>query len=181
MEGNGPHHGSAKNLRLLAAGTDMVELDSLVANLLGFDARTIDHIAHAAEMGAGRLASTETVNRFPGFSVPGFRKAGSVFRFGRNFFAYPTFSCSLCISAVDQVGKEVRRHPFRYWRFIAKAFLSRKRHAVVFGRADSLSIERETELLCVGSCARRFAALHGASCLDMCPPGFEETRSFLTK
>jgi uncharacterized protein (DUF362 family) len=181
MEGNGPHHGSANNLRLVAAGTDMVELDSLVAGLLGYEAEAIGHISHAAELGVGTFPSRKEIERHKEHSVADFRKAKTVYRYGRNYFAYPTFSCSLCISAVDRTGREIKRHPLRYWRFLVRAFLARKKHFIVFGKADRLSVATGSTILCVGSCARKFADLHGGECLDRCPPSLEETLRFLTK
>jgi uncharacterized protein (DUF362 family) len=181
MEGNGPHHGTPNNLQLLAAGTDMVELDSLVARLLGYEGEAIGHISHAAELGVGAIPCRKEIERNKEHSVADFRKAKSVHRFGRNYFAYPTFSCSLCISAVDRAGREIKKHPLRYWRFLLRAFLARQKRFIVFGKAGRLPVETGSTILCVGSCARKFADLHGAECLDTCPPHFEETLRFLTK
>ncbi len=179
MEGNGPHHGSAKNLRLLAAGTDMVELDSLMAILLGYTPAEITHIMAAAQMGVGNPASPELARLNRKYYIPGFRKAETVFRFGRKFNAYPTYSCSLCISAMNEAGREFKRHPLRYWRVLVRAFFSRTAYSIVFGRADKLSVQDGSRILCIGSCAKTFAQRHGVECLDSCPPGIDETRRFI--
>ena len=86
MEGNGPHHGSPRNMALIAAGTDLVELDSLVAGLLGYRADEISHVSQAARIAVGSKASPALQSRFENYAVPDFKRANAVFRFGRNYF-----------------------------------------------------------------------------------------------
>jgi uncharacterized protein (DUF362 family) len=184
MEGDGPHHGSARNLNLIVAGDDMVELDSSVACLLGYEAEQIKHLLFSAELDVGKFIETETLEKLEEFKVVGFLHANKAFRFGRTVTAYPTYSCSRCICAVQHAGRSIRRHPLKHGRFLLKALLGTERTAVVFGRADKASIpiaDENRRLICIGSCAKVYAESHGVDCLDKCPPGLDEALRYITK
>jgi len=55
MEGEGPTHGSPLAMDLALAGDDAVAVDSVASELMGFDPRTIKHLALAADRGYGVL------------------------------------------------------------------------------------------------------------------------------
>jgi len=179
MENNGPHHGTRRDLDLIIAGTDMVEIDSFTAEILGYDSKAIKHLKYAAALGAGKYFDTSQLDKYKEFFVQGFRKAKNIYQFGLRMFAYPTYSCSRCINAVNLAGREFKKHPLKYWRVIFKALFSRKKINIVFGRADEWKMPEEDIIICVGQCSAKFARAHKARYLDKCPPGIEETRNFI--
>lgn len=181
MEGNGPHHGTPIDLDIIAASRDMVELDSFLSELLGYNSKDIKHIRYASEYGVGKYYNIEKISDFKEYLVNDFKKAEKVYRFGTRLFAYPTYSCSRCISAVNLAGREFKKHPFKYWRVIWKAIFSRKKINIVFGKADNLELDKNDKFICVGNCSKGFSEVYHADCLDKCPPGVEETRKYLVK
>lgn len=54
-EGLGPKEGHPANLGVIAAGTDTVAVDSVCCQLMGFDAREIEHIALTHARGKGTI------------------------------------------------------------------------------------------------------------------------------
>lgn len=185
MENNGPHHGTARELNLLAAGGDMVELDSFMAEILGFDVSLIPHLQHAAKIGVGKLFDSSKISGYSEFLVNDFHQASTRHAFGKTVFAYPTYSCSRCIYAVNNAGKQFKKNPFKYWRFIFKALFGKNKTYIVFGHADQMrqeiEVEPGTDLICVGSCAKSFAEKYGIECLDKCPPTIEDVKNMLLK
>jgi uncharacterized protein (DUF362 family) len=181
MEDNGPHHGTPRGLDLIIAGDNMVELDSFTAGILGYDSGAIKHIRHAEELGVGKCFNKEHLSRYEEFIVKDFKRANNVYRFGLRMFAYPTYSCSRCINAVNLAGREFKKHPLKYWRVIWKALFSKNKINIIFGRADELKTGKTDLNICVGNCARKFAEENNAHCLDRCPPGIREVREFIVK
>lgn len=65
MEGAGPGRtGTPRHIGLLIAGTNAVEVDSVIAELMGIDSQSIDHIRIAGEMGLGesRISNIKVVD-----------------------------------------------------------------------------------------------------------------------
>ncbi len=178
MEGNGPHHGTPRNLNLIAAGTDMLELDSCIAGLFGFNPAAIPHFSHAVELGVGCLADASIMARFAEFRVPDFLPASPVYGFGRTVRAWPTYACSRCIYAVERAGRKIKKQPLKYWRFVLRAYFGKPLN-IVFGRADQAAEEFSGDTIYVGSCSKEFSQNNRNACLDKCPPTIEETLSFI--
>jgi uncharacterized protein (DUF362 family) len=181
MENNGPHHGTPVDLDLIAAGSDMVELDSFVSRLLGYRPEEIHHIRWALEKGCGTIFPEQDMDPYRIYEVAGFKRAAKVYHFGRRIRAYPTYSCSRCITAVYQAGRSFKQHPFRYWRVLWQSCFSRKQIHIVFGPVRDLDDPLEGKVICIGTCAGRFAKDRGVACLDKCHPNVEETRRYLAK
>ncbi len=181
MEGDGPHHGTPRDLSLLAAGTDMVELDSCVATLVGFKTSNIPHLCYAAEYGAGRFVDNETLASYERFVVTDYLPASLFIGSGRTVRAWPTYACSRCNFVVERAGLEIKRYPFKYWRFILRTYFGRPLN-IIMGRADQASFYRndtqKDQSICIGSCTRPFAQKHGYNCLDKCPPTIDETLDY---
>jgi uncharacterized protein (DUF362 family) len=55
MEGNAPKTGIPRDIGIIGAGNDLVEIDSVFARLMGFDPRTIAHIVAAERRGLGSI------------------------------------------------------------------------------------------------------------------------------
>ena len=179
MENNGPHHGTPRHLNIIAGGSDIVELDSFMYLLLGYDFDAVDHARIAESLGVGDRCETNIIDKFKKFKVNDFKKARNVYRFGFRFFAYPTYSCSGCIFAVDSAGRNLRNNPLKHWRVIFKSFFSLSPINIIFGKADHLKPVHNGKFICIGKCARQFARKHGVKFLDKCPPSIDETLSYI--
>ena len=55
MEGNAPKTGIPREVGIVGAGGDLVEVDSVFARLMGFDPREIPHLVEAEKRGLGRI------------------------------------------------------------------------------------------------------------------------------
>ena len=177
MEGDGPHHGTPRDLGWIAAGTDMVEVDTLVCTLLRIPPESVRHIGHAIALGVGRPVDPTTAKQYRPFAIPDFRAAGKVHRFGRKVRAYPTYACSRCIFVVQEAGRRIKGHPIMNSRLLAKALVGGEK-GVVFGRVDGQPVDESANLLCIGSCAKAFADGRGLPCLDRCPPRIDDVLDF---
>ena len=181
MEKNGPHHGIPKNLNLIAASSDMVELDSFMSLILNYDLQKIQHIKYAFELGVGKYFEMSKIEKYNDYFINDFQKAVSAYKFGRKMFAYPTFSCSRCINAVNLSGREFKKHPLKYFNVIFKSLFSAKKLNIIFGHADLLDLNLDGKMICIGSCSKKFANQNNAVLLDKCPPSIEETKEFIVK
>lgn len=180
MQKNGPHHGSARNLKLLACGDDMVELDSMVARLLGYSPEKIPLIVEANSRAVGKISiNDQSINRE--YYIKDFKPAKKIYKYGLRINVYPTYSCSRCITAVNNAGRDFKSHFIKYNKFILKALFSKEKLFIVFGNADNLKIQEKGRFICIGHCSKKFAEKHNAVCLDKCPPSQEETREFIEK
>ncbi len=55
MEADGPKTGRPRELGIVGAGGDLVEVDSVCAHLMGFDPRKIPHLVEAEKRGLGKI------------------------------------------------------------------------------------------------------------------------------
>ncbi len=182
MEGNGPHHGQPNKTNFIGFGTDMVELDSAVAYIIGFDFKAIKQIAIAQEIGAGQYPQEENLIKYKeAVNIKKFKPADKVYKYGKNAAAYPTYSCSRCITAVNEFGHAIKKHPLKNWWFIKKALFGRQKINIVFGKADELELDKKDKNIFIGRCSANCAQKHGQKCLDKCPPSVKETEVFIRR
>jgi uncharacterized protein (DUF362 family) len=59
MEGNGPLIGHPKSMGLIIAGKNLVSVDAVCSNLMGYNPHDIAHIAEAAKNGLGEIDVTK--------------------------------------------------------------------------------------------------------------------------
>jgi len=57
LEGKAPKTGRPREVGIVGAGGDLVEVDSVFARLMGFDPRGIPHLVEAQERGLGRIGT----------------------------------------------------------------------------------------------------------------------------
>jgi len=57
MEGNAPKTGIPREVGIVGAGNDLVEIDSVFARLMGLDPLTISHIVEAERRGLGKIGT----------------------------------------------------------------------------------------------------------------------------
>lgn len=180
MEGNGPHHGQSKRLDFVVAGVDMVELDSTVCYLLGIDYKFVKHINFLEQLGVGKYPDENYLKNFDDYKRLDFVKAAKYEKFG-NIKAWPTTACSRCITAINESGKLMKKHPFKYFKLIKNTFLSKKKYNVVIGNAEDLVTPEGEKIVCIGTCAKCFADKNNVKCLNKCPPNVQETIEWLEK
>lgn len=180
MEGNGPHHGKSRKIDVITAGTDMVKLDCLTSHIVGIDFKTAKHVCLARELGVGEFPSEEELREADKFKIPDFVQAAKYEKFG-NITAWPTTACSRCITAINESGKLIKKHPFKNFGLIRKIFLSKKKMNVVIGRAEGLELPKGEKVICIGKCSQDFADKNCVKCLNKCPPSVEEALNWLKK
>lgn len=152
---------------------------TVICHLIGLDPITVQHIKLANEIGVGKF-SDQAVNMYSKYIIPDFKLASRVFKFGRMMRAYPGYSCSLCINAVNNAGKEFKKHPFKYRKVLLKSLLSRYPINIIFGSPDGSTFVTGCNI-CIGSCAKTVATEKQSSCLDECPPKQSDVIEFIMK
>ncbi len=180
MEGNGPHHGKGKKLNLIFAGVDMVELDSVVCNIVGIDFKQVKHICFAESFGVGKFPTEDELKKYKEFKVSSFLLASKFEKFG-NINAWPTTACSRCITAINESGKLMKKHPIKHFRIITKIFIGKNKYNVVIGKAEGLNLPKNEKIICIGQCTKEFADKNCLKCLNKCPPTVAETLEYLKK
>ena len=181
MEGNGPHHGKSKKLDMIVAGDDMVELDSSICFLLNIDFKKVKHIITAEQLGIGHFPSEDYLNSISKYKILDFIYAARYEKFGKNIYAWPTTGCSQCITALNESGKIVKKHPFKYRKLIKKIFFGNKKINIVIGKADNLKLSENEKIIAIGHCAMNFAQRCNKNCVDKCPPTVKETIDHINK
>lgn len=180
MENNGPHHGTPKDTKIIAGSNDMVELDSFICQLIGLDPTTVEHIKMAYEFGVGVLSDQYLVSQYSNYIIPDFKLASRVFKYGRTIRAYPGYSCSMCINAVNNAGKEFKKHPVKYRSVLLKSMLSKHPINIVFGAPDGSTFENGHSIY-IGSCVKSLADADNSNCLDECPPKQSDVIQFIVE
>lgn len=174
MEGNGPHHGADTSLGIVFGGTDMVELDAVIAARMGMDPAEIGHLHEAAKLAGRQLPELSTRAQFPNWRLdvaPAQRRLTK----GRRLHVLPTTSCSRCIIALDQAGREMRRSLTGLLKLGRASFVSGET-TVIIGTPREGDSPRG-RVLCVGRCACE--GYDGeAERLDACPPAVAAIRRF---
>jgi len=181
MEGNGPHHGTPKNLDLIILGRDMVELDSAICYLIGVPYKEVTHISIAKEIGVGNYPSNETLTLIDRYKTFSFKKAEKFERFGRCVYVWPTTACSRCITALNESGKIIKKHPIKNFNTIKKIFVGKEKINIVIGKADNLNLNKKEKIICIGKCSVCFAKKHGLRNLNQCPPTIKDVLEYINK
>jgi len=175
MEGNGPHHGEDKYVGVVLAGTDMVELDSAIAVRSGMNPKTVGHISRAAELGAGSIASAMSSSEDDDLAFA-LAPAQRMLTKGLQLWVFPTTSCSRCITALNEAGKEMARALPDALVFARAALLPRDT-SIVIGKPREGDLPRG-RVYCIGKCACEGYTGEAAR-LSVCPPSVSQVRSFL--
>lgn len=74
MDGNAPKTGRPREVGIVGAGADLVEIDSVFAHIMGFNPRAIGHIVEAERRGLGTIGMSWLGDR--PIVLPPFRPAG---------------------------------------------------------------------------------------------------------
>jgi uncharacterized protein (DUF362 family) len=164
LEGNGPwRYGTPLAMNLLVGGTNLVEVDNVCRELMGFPPEHAPHIP--------RLQGVETV----GVAVEHVRRQFAFHYQGcfvyKNVHEHLNDSCSGCNLSLYHAFRAMKRSRLRRIRFLYRGVW--RRLDVVMGHADSLP-SGHGKVICVGECARRLAEKYGLPLARGCPPDPEK-------
>lgn len=178
MEGNGPHHGNSRRLNIIVAGDDMVELDSVFCFLVGIDFKKVKHISVAKEISVGKYPDLSFLSSRGKDQIINFKLALKSEKFG-NIYAWPTTACSRCITAINECGKLLKKHPIRHRKLLTKIFLGKKKINVIIGKAQGLQFPKNEKIICIGRCTKEFADKNEKEYLNKCPPSIKDALEWL--
>jgi len=169
LEGDGPwRYGRPLQMNVLVAGTNLIEVDNVCRELMGFAPEHAPHIP--------TLPEVETV----GMSISEARRP---FAFGyRGYFVYKNAyehvndSCSGCNWTLYHAFKAVKRSGWRRVKFQYRGVW--RRLDIVMGHAKGLP-RGHGKIICLGDCAGQFAEEHGLPIARGCPPAAEDVLKVL--
>ncbi|MCD4689898.1 DUF362 domain-containing protein [bacterium] len=179
IEGDGPLNGRRVRSRVLAVGTNMLEVDATGARHMGIDPNEITHLRLAAEAGVGTM-DPEIIGDAP---TRDFKRANE--EFGRVANIYSWRDCTACSMCIDSFGGAMSlavREP-RYWFTLVPKLawwgIIGGLH-IVQGRNGRIP-NRRGKMVCFGRCTRELAEREGIMHIKGCPPTAREVAETLRK
>lgn len=161
LEGNGPtNRGKKKKTGLLLGSRCMPALDTVAADIMGFDPRDITHIPECRNI-------EQIGDDIPARSV--FKKPDEQYKDFNVYTHFNSTGCTLC-------GLTIEDAFYKYPMFMLKVFLAGgffRRRDIIFGKYDSPP-EGVAEAICIGSCAAKLAEGNDFPSIKGCPPKPEE-------
>jgi uncharacterized protein (DUF362 family) len=142
----------------IVLGTNPVEVDSVVADTLGYKPRDIRHIAYAADGGLGTCDLKK-------IKIHSLNRPSEIKRFSPPTHYSKRFPCS--ISAEGACCTCMGNFIFALERLNEKGVLS-DRLSFLIGQNPKISTQRKALTIAVGECAAKQEAAD--FCIDECPP-----------
>jgi len=139
-------------------GTNPVEIDSVVADTLGYKPRDIRHIAYAADGGLGTCDLKKIKIQF-------LNRPSEIRRFSPPTHYSKRFPCS--ISAEGACCTCMGNFIFALERLNEKGILS-ERLSFLIGQHPKIPVQKKVFTIAVGQCASKQVAAD--LCIDECPP-----------
>jgi len=169
MEGNGPTHGKRNSPGVFAVGTDLVEFDTVVAQVMGFRSEEVPMISHAATTPCRPDVRGLTIEDV---AIPFERPSqGECQRMlGLRVWANVR-SCNGCDLHVTIAKGWLRSNPRVILRYGPRIL-----RRTLFGRIDVLKGEQSRvpddhgALVFLGDCTADLAAEHAGTFVHGCPP-----------
>ena len=164
VEGDGPGlSGKKKKMDLIIAGTNMIEVENVCCDIMGFDVNEIEHIPSVK------------VGKIKGLTIGEARRPFLRARpYHRKFNVYyhPFDGCSGCINSVGEAIRSIRSpikmSKFLYWGMVQRIdFIAGLKPAIPAGAK---------KVICVGDCAARFARRHELTLVKGCPPNPDDIK-----
>jgi len=173
LEGNGPWRwGQPKEVGLLLAGDDVVKVDNVGRQVMGFGPEHAPHIPPHDDVHVVGLSVEEAQTPFA-FDWPGY----FVYK---NVYEYISDSCSGCnLSMYLATKKLINASRWRRLKFLYRGVW--RRLDVVAGHAHDLDglPPGHGKVVCVGDCAREYAERHRLPIVRGCPPAPEDIVALL--
>lgn len=172
LEGNGPwRYGIPKPMGLLVVGTDLIEVDNVCLRIMGFPPA---HAPHIPPRPTGEVVGLpiEAVACPFAFNYQGF------FRY-KNVYEHITDSCSGCNWTLYHTVKLIKASRWRRLKFAYRGIW--RRLDIVMGHAAELEglPPSHGKVVCVGDCAREYAARYNLPIARGCPPQAEDVVKLL--
>jgi len=169
LEGNGPwRYGQPVPMNVLVGGTDMVEVDNVCRELMGFAPEHAPHIPHLAAVKTVGLPIDEARRKFV------FEYTGCFVY--KNVYEHICDSCSGCNWSLYYAFREVKRSRWRRLKFLYRGVW--RRLDIVMGHATEVP-PQHGKIICVGECAREFAEKNGLPVVRGCPPTAQDVLKLL--
>jgi uncharacterized protein (DUF362 family) len=139
-------------------GTNPVEVDSVVADTLGYNPRDIRHIAYSADAGLGTCDLKK-------IRIQSLNRPSEIKRFSPPIHYSKKFPCS--ISAEGACCTCMGNFIFALERLNEKGFLS-DRLSFLIGQNPKIRVQKKAFTVAVGQCASKQDGVD--LCIDECPP-----------
>jgi uncharacterized protein (DUF362 family) len=160
LEGDGPwRYGRPVQMNVLVAGTDLIEVDNVCRDLMGFPPEHAPHIPPLLGIKTVGLSIGEARHKFA-FSYKG------CFVY-KNVYEHIHDSCSGCNWTLYYTFRAMKASPWRRVKFWYRGVW--RRLDIVMGHATDLPAGHG-KVVCVGDCSRHFAEKHGLPLARGCPP-----------
>jgi len=167
VEGDGPGlSGRTKKMGLVIAGTDMIEVENVCCQIMGFDVEEIAHIP-AVRIGEIRGLSIEEVRK-PFLRARPFHKKFNV-------YYHPFDACSGCINSVGEGIRSIRS-PLKLAKLLYWGILRRTDFVAGLNPVLPKVTDR---VICVGNCAAKFAEQYDLPLIKGCPPNPDDVRGVI--
>jgi uncharacterized protein (DUF362 family) len=160
LEGNGPwRYGTPVEMNLLVVGDDMVEVDNVCREIMGFAPEDCPHIPPMTDIKTVGVPIDEVRRKFV-LDFPGY------FTY-RNLYEHVNDSCSGCNIAIYHAMRRLRKSAWGRARILLRAGLQRT--DIIMGHAEEIP-RGHGRIICLGDCTRRFAREHDLTFVEGCPP-----------
>lgn len=169
MEGNGPTHGTRNLPQIFAAGTELVEFDSVLAQVMGFELEDVPMIGYAT--------AERTESRVFGLSIdeartPFVKPNAGEFQKMMGLHVWENIrSCNGCDLHVTLAKESMRSNPKKLLKYGPSIV-----RQALFGRTDVLKGEQSVvpenhgRLVFVGDCTADLADGYDGTFVPGCPP-----------
>ena len=171
MEGGGPVYGTPVNLGIIISSFDTVAADTVAATVMGIDPMEIEYIKLAAEQGLGCADMSQI--KVCGSSINDVKKKFKINRVDFNSYReqgiiiHESGNCSSCRHFMESL---LTIHMKGNVDLL-------KGYTIILGQTATPPEKIEGELLCFGSCTRRYR--NQGAYIAGCPPHFADVLEYL--
>lgn len=180
LEGDGPlSGGKPKKLGVLAAGEDMVALDSTCCHVIGIDPNSVLHLKYAEENGVGVMIpkTSPMLKRFQVRSI--FQRANEDFRkMGKLYSIRNPYACTACGDAIACAIEHIKSTP-KLWPRLATvmAFRALVGGMILLSGKNASTKGLKGKRICIGECTKSLAQECELRFVPGCPPKPEDITS----
>jgi uncharacterized protein (DUF362 family) len=169
LEGDGPwRYGQPVGMNVLVGGTDLIEVDNVCRDLMGFPPEHAPHIPPLPAVKTVGLGIADAQLEFA-FSYKG------CFVY-KNVYEHIYDSCSGCNWTMYYAFKAVKASRWRRLKFQYRGVW--RRLDIVMGHATELP-PKHGKVVCLGDCTRAFAEEHQLPIARGCPPAADDVLELL--
>jgi uncharacterized protein (DUF362 family) len=176
LEGDGPIlGGSPRHAGLLAAGCDIVALDSACCCAIGIDPYNVLHLKYAMEIGVGSITTADS-SIIPSNVKINFKRANENFKkIGKLYSIRNPYACTGCGDSVASAIQYMKSTP-KMWPRLAMKMGSRALVGgmVILTGKNASPCGLKGKKICVGNCTQSLAKVKGLRFVPGCPPKPED-------